>query len=284
MLLTIITDYAILRTQKVIEMKIFNTENNQEVVYVQRHDIHQLISQDIPFPGAIYNEIIERGVIIIDNSDCDDFIRYSNPQVIEFFKNQDWLVDYKTARYLNEEKLMIMGKNAIDQANTLAVTYNETDINDREKRGKLLAKRGLALYYAKSIAEIFWLKQGKKNLPFPIVCDCDGYQMTSTINGDEFTLAETIDPHAYVIYRKDGKMICELDEYPMDLIKTGLDTSIKNKMEHNFFLTDYEPQMNISGDGQYLLISYKPLKKSPKEVYKGFIHRLFKSNKQDINQ
>ena len=73
-------------------MKIFHTENGKEAVYVQMQDFMELNLRDIPIPSFIYE--VFKGVIIVDDSNRFDFVRFDDDQEVKFFKGIDFIIDY----------------------------------------------------------------------------------------------------------------------------------------------------------------------------------------------
>ena len=479
-------------------MKIFNIENGHEKVYVQREDIAMLNKVDVPYPGVIYTRILDHGVMVVDNSNKDEFIGFTEPDVIEFFKSQDWIIDYKQYRKLKETDLIVAGQAAAEEKNEVSVAYNtamgqphdrvettkeavlaktniisdlvsyllssdkpeykivgeqiinvvedafnsqtkdfpfeqfintmkiacqgitkdmafdishntiavnanfspeklskyvenkfvriltkkniliksniiddivsylvssenteykdlgnqinklvDTALDEQkynlsnaqlanlmkitcqgitkdmaldisqntiainasfspEKLSKyienefarLLAKRSqvkssltsetisdpeqmllrreLLDYKMHSIAKIIQIKRGNYKLNFPVVPDSDGFKMDGNYNSVDFQLSGALSPYTYLLYRKDLQPLSSVEIVPENLIRSGLEISIAEKMEDDFFIGDFERECSLTGDSKYLIINYKIEKVKTKEEYKGFIRQLFK--------
>lgn len=260
-------------------MKIFNIENGQEKVYVQRSDIQMLSNVDEAFPGIIYEAITEHGIIIIDNSNRDDFIGFTEQSVIDFFKGQDWLVDYKEYRALSIDDIIEVGQGLTNEMNEIARKYNNMSLEGQKTNSNLLIKRNFINHKVRDLAKIVWLKQGNLTIPFPIVPDSHGFKVTSSYKSINFELASSIDPNCFLVYRQDGGLIYELSSVPAHLVESGLGYSIAEKQDSDFFIGDYKQSFVFSGDNKYLIVKNEIVINKPKEVYKGFVKRLFLRDK-----
>ena len=62
-------------------------------VYVQKNDIAYLNQTDLPIPASIFMKVYGNGIVIIDDRNRYEFIEFTAPKEIEFFKKLDWMID-----------------------------------------------------------------------------------------------------------------------------------------------------------------------------------------------
>ena len=75
-------------------MKIFHTENGKEAVYVQMQDIMELNRSDTPILASIYMKVF-KGIVIVDDSNRFDFVRFDDEEEVKFFKEVDFILNTK---------------------------------------------------------------------------------------------------------------------------------------------------------------------------------------------
>ena len=110
-------------------MKIFKDNS----VYVQKNDMVYLNQTDIPIPASIFMKVFGNGITIIDERNRYEFVKFEAPEEVEFFQNQDWIVDYNEIKNLiNKHKIEEINiskydlesntiKEILDDANTVSL-------------------------------------------------------------------------------------------------------------------------------------------------------------------
>ena len=152
-------------------MKIFNIENGKEKVYIQVSDLITFTRIDRPIPASIYLKAMDYK--FQSNKDKYNFIEYTEPEEVEFFKTFDYIVDYKEVKYKSIKELQALAKIANDDANEIADLWNE--LTDEEKRlNKGFTNKYTLLHHKiQDYAFVLWNKQRHIKLNMPIVPDSD---------------------------------------------------------------------------------------------------------------
>lgn len=78
-------------------MKIF--ANNK--VYVQKNDLTYLLHNAKEIPTSIFEKVFN-GIFIVTDDNRYEFIEFSKPEEIEFFKKNEWMVDYNSLDSMTE--------------------------------------------------------------------------------------------------------------------------------------------------------------------------------------
>lgn len=236
-------------------MKIFNEENGVKKVYVQMNDIMMLTHSDLPIPGSVFEKVFTDIVIVNDNNRMD-FVEFNEPDEVNYFKSLDWIVDYKEIRDLSEEEIKNKGQEIANEMNRIAERYNSMSNEKKHRNQSLIQKHELLDYKIQYLAEILWVKQGYREMPFPIVPDSDSF----TFKGDEnseYEIRGSLDPNKILLYRKDGKELSNEDKIPLEFIQMGMSIAAMERSKNNIVKGDYEISKFLSEDNKYLVIEYK---------------------------
>ena len=173
-------------------MKIFNQEDNQEVLYIQIDDLMQLRF----YYGYISKNIEESIKNVLNNCSYngDKFIKFSNPEIINFFKNIQWIINYKEYRNMNDNELSTDFENLLMEKKHLIKDDSYFGVSSLSEN----AKNNLLNYKIISLINFELVKRKQKKIPFPSVIDSDGkeYQkyrciIKSYLDGDTFVLKHT---------------------------------------------------------------------------------------------
>ena len=97
-------------------------------VYVQKNDIANLNSLDVHMPGSIYMKTygFSGGTI---NRNRFDFIKFESDKEIEFFKAQDWIIDYDEVKDLSDDEIIKMRKDLDQQANSIPESERKSELD-----------------------------------------------------------------------------------------------------------------------------------------------------------
>lgn len=144
-------------------MKII-TENK---AYVQKNDIAYLNQSDLPIPASIFMKVFGNGITIIDNSNRYEFVEFSDPNEIEFFKNLDWIIDYNGVKNLTDKELIALGQAAVEEQNGIATRFNALSIEERRQNHSMVTRCELLEFKVYSLKDIYWFKQGKLKIELP---------------------------------------------------------------------------------------------------------------------
>ena len=86
-------------------VKIINKENNEEVAYVQKGDLGFMMHSCDGVPAAFLDEFFNN-IVIINGDNRREFVRFNNPKIVKWLKDQDWIIDYRNYVKLSEDSIM----------------------------------------------------------------------------------------------------------------------------------------------------------------------------------
>ncbi len=245
-------------------MKIFNIEDNKEVVYVQLDDLATLMRSDEEIPAVIVTQVFGSGVVIINEDNNSEFVRFDEPVAVKFFKDADWIVDFKQCYHLSEQELFDHGQVTLDEMNEIAEQFNALPQEERKNHMDLKNRHELLGHKFATIPKVLWFKQGFVSIPIPEVIDSQGF----TLAGDEkipYEVKQGLNPMQSFLYRTDGKELDDKEIIPLGLIQSALSLLIMNNMECNEFFGDFDQTKKLSDDKKYFITSLRVL---PKEEIK----------------
>jgi len=151
-----------------------------EAVYVQKNDIGFLNQTDLPIPASIFMKVFGNGVTIIDNSNRFEFVKFEEKSEIEFFKNQDWIVDYDLVKDLDESQIIELGQAVAQQMNNIATQYNSMTNDERRDDEHMVFEYERLEFKMYSLREALWVKQGHLKFDLP-----DGMDIPKECKKDE---------------------------------------------------------------------------------------------------
>ena len=123
------TSDIILIAWKFLHMKII-TDN---AVYVQKNDIAYLNQTDLTIPASIFMKVFGNGIVIINDSNRYEFVKFETPEEIEFFKGIDWMIDYNEAKDLSEEEIIALGQKIVEEKNNIAQRFNSMTPEEKKE-------------------------------------------------------------------------------------------------------------------------------------------------------
>lgn len=237
-------------------MKIFNVENDKEKVYVQMNDLAMLTRMDIPIPASIFEKVFS-DVVIIDDTNRNDFVEFTEPDDIDFFNSLEWILDYKLlSSRLTEQELKEKQQEILNDMNDIAEKYNSIPDNEKVNYQELVQKHELLGYKMYSISQMLGIRQGNIQIPFPIVPDSAGFSCTGD---DEFKyeIRASLDPNKLLLFRRDGKKLSDEDRIPPSFLQMGMSIAIMQRSEKNPFVGDCEISRYLTEDNRYLVTEFK---------------------------
>ena len=147
-------------------MKVF--VNNK--VYVQNSDLAYFLRgvDGKSAPSSIFNKIFG-DVFIVDSSNRNDFVEFTSPEEVEFFRNCDWIIDYDSFNAMSEEEIIEYATHISDERNRIADEFNSLPIDERkDKYIKTAIQLELLDFQFSSARDFLWYKQGHIKLQLPI--------------------------------------------------------------------------------------------------------------------
>lgn len=146
-------------------MKIF--ANNK--AYVQNNDLAYLMrgAEGISIPASIFEKVFGK-VFIVTDQNRYDFVEFSEPTEIDFFKECDWMVDYNSFDNMTEEEIIEIGCKINEERNKIAKSFNELKPKEKEKQyQKISTQIELLEFKMMSIRDVLWHKQGHLKFQLP---------------------------------------------------------------------------------------------------------------------
>lgn len=174
-------------------MKIF--ANNK--AYVQNNDLAYLMrgAEGISIPASIFNKVFGK-VFIVTDENRYDFVEFTEPAEIEFFKECDWMVDYNAFDNMTEEEIIQIGCKINEERNKIAQAFNELKQKEKEKQyHKVSTQIELLEFKMMSVRDVLWHKQGHLKFPLPKGIEANGINTQSPVEPtSETTIEEVTQP------------------------------------------------------------------------------------------
>ncbi len=149
-------------------MKLFHKERGKEVVYVQMQDIMYLMHElDIGIPASIVSKLFGGGTVIVTDENRFEFVKFSNEKEVKYFKDLDFILDYREYKDLTDEQLDKKWRELADKLNGIAEKWNGMSIDERKKNAELYTEYQKIDYMLKFLKEVYDVKHGARVMPFP---------------------------------------------------------------------------------------------------------------------
>ena len=103
------------------------------------------------------------------------------------------------------------------------------------------------------MAEILWVNQGLKKMPFPLVPDSDGFSLSA--DDCEYEIRGSLDPNKLLLSRKDGQKLKRQDRIPQGFLQMGISLALTERK--NSFIGDYTTHNYLTEDNKYLVTEFK---------------------------
>ena len=138
-----------------------------DAAHVQKNDIAYLNQTDLDIPASIYLKACETGTFIVDDSNRYEFIRFNKSDEIQFFKNQDWILDYNQVKDKTEDELIEYCERIITQYNELAETFNALSEQEQMQNTELDMQCDLLAFKLFSLQEFIFYRKGLLEMQLP---------------------------------------------------------------------------------------------------------------------
>lgn len=149
-------------------------------IYVQKNDMAYLNSSGLNIPTSIFMKVFGQGITIIDNSNRYEFIEFTKPEEVEFFKAIDWIVDYNDVKNLSEEELIEFGQSIGNAKGEKIKQFNAMPEEDRRQQyERVTMDLELMDFKMYTIRDIIMLKRGQLSFPLP-----SGVELVTTTQAD----------------------------------------------------------------------------------------------------
>lgn len=137
-------------------------------IYVQKNDMAYLNSSGLDIPASIFMKVFGQGITIIDNRNRYEFIEFTKPEEVEFFKGIDWIVDYDEVKGLSEKELIELGQSIGTAKAEKIYNFNIMPETDRKQQyDRVTMDLELMDFKMYTIRDIIMVKRGQLSFPFP---------------------------------------------------------------------------------------------------------------------
>lgn len=138
-----------------------------DAIYVQKNDIGYLNQTNITIPASIFMKVFGKGIVIIDNSNRYEFVKFEDQKEIEFFKGLDWIINYEDVRYLDEKEILKSGETISQEINNIAKTFNKMSEKEIAANVDMIDEYELLKYKLYSLRDVLWFIQGELKFTLP---------------------------------------------------------------------------------------------------------------------
>lgn len=138
-------------------------------VYVQNNDLQYLlrVCDGISIPSSTINKVFG-DVFIVNDDNRYEFVEFSNPEDVDFFRSCDWIIDYHAFDGMTEEEIINYGSQINDKRNELAEKFNNLPEKEQEKIYEQVSSEVMMLdYKIYSIRDLVRNRQGHLKFTVP---------------------------------------------------------------------------------------------------------------------
>lgn len=136
-------------------------------VYVQKNDIAYLNETDLPIPASIFMKVFGNGIVIIDDSNRYEFVKFEAPEEIEFFKGLSWMINYNEVKDLSKGETITLAQSIAREKNEIATKFNSMSEKERKENMQMVQQCELLDFKIHSLRDVFWFKQGRIKMDLP---------------------------------------------------------------------------------------------------------------------
>lgn len=140
---------------------------SDNAIYVQKNDIACLNQADLAIPASIFMKVFGNGIVIIDDHNRYEFVKFEMPEEIEFFKGIDWMIDYNEVKDLSKEETIALGKSIAKEKNSIAQRFNSMTLEERKNNLSMVSQCELLDFKIYSLRDVLWFKQGHIKMKLP---------------------------------------------------------------------------------------------------------------------
>lgn len=112
-------------------------------------------------------KVFGAGIVIIDDRNRYEFIEFTEPEEMEFFKKLDWIIDYNKVKDMSEDELIELGKSMAEKSNEIAEKYNAMSQEKRKQNQNLVVEHELLEFKMHSLKDIIYFKRGELKIKLP---------------------------------------------------------------------------------------------------------------------
>ena len=144
-------------------MKIFT----KDAVYVQKNDIAYLNNTNITIPASIFMKVFGKGIVIINDLNRYEFVKFEDQKEIDFFKEIDWIVDYEDVRCLDVKEILKYARTIADEKAKIAYEFNKMTDKEMAANMDMIDEYDLLEYKLYSVSDILDFTRGELKFKLP---------------------------------------------------------------------------------------------------------------------
>lgn len=136
--------------------------------YVQLNDLAYLLRgcENMPIPASIFEKCFMEPLIVID-SNRYEFVEFTEPTAIEFFKKWSYSVDFIALQSFTDEELLKQINSINDKRNGIVRLYNAMTAESKADHYNLVNECEMLEFQMYSIRDILWFRQGHLKFKLP---------------------------------------------------------------------------------------------------------------------
>ena len=150
-------------------MKYFKNDK----VYVNFNDLinmPQLASYSLP---GIIRKGLGENYIVIDESNRFNFAEFDLPEEVEYFKNQDWIIDYDEYKFMTDEELEEAARRKNQEIQLLIESYNNLSEEEQMNSYHMIRQHRRLWHQLQDLKAINLYRNNELNLDVPEESDLD---------------------------------------------------------------------------------------------------------------
>lgn len=138
-----------------------------DAIYVQKNDIAYLNNTNITIPASIFMKVFGKGIVIINDLNRYEFVKFEDKKEIDFFKQLDWIIDYEDVRNLNEKEILKLARTVAEEKAKIALEFNKMSEKEMAANMDMVDEYELLKYKLYSLRDVLDFTRGelKFNLP-----------------------------------------------------------------------------------------------------------------------
>ena len=146
-----------------VYMKII-TDN---ATYVQRNDIAYLNQTDFKIPASIFLKTYQAGIHYTDDTNRYEFVKFDQPNEIEFFKKMDWILDYNQVKNLAVDDLFLLELQWTEEMDRIAINFNHMSKAQQAQHQDMITRYNLLEFRSLSLEDYIRFREGNLEMSLP---------------------------------------------------------------------------------------------------------------------
>lgn len=244
-------------------MKIFNKEDNKDVVYVQNSDLFLLFSIGHKMPYEVYSKVVSDDMFA-DSENDKSFTRFTDEESISFFRNLSFIIDFDKVNKRSDDDIDYLYNFTKNEKINLDNKYilNSFNTNDDEVSLQYMILDKQVSDYE----DIINFRKGNNKIIFPIVPKSDAFRCETDSYGGYY-LSECCDPDKLLLYKINGEEFRNDDTVPLDFLRNSILLCAMESKDKSRFTQGFSTKYSLSEDSLYLIVQLRDEKNIKENSY-----------------